>query len=136
MAPIGFQGQGSKVKVKCYTLLLNLVNIIQTEPFQLGPSNLEHILLMTRRHLLVFKVKGQGHMLDVVFKPCKHDKDRIVWVRTVKYNTCYMVRGRHPLLFKVNVKVKFGPLARGCRAWRCLVKYFSFVCKVHLCHLN
>ena len=34
--------------------------MIQTEPFKLGPSNLVHILLMTRgRHLLVFKVRGQ-----------------------------------------------------------------------------
>ena len=46
--PIDFQGQGSKVKVTCYKLLLNLVNRIQTEPFQLGPPNLVHILLMTR----------------------------------------------------------------------------------------
>ena len=58
--PIDFQGQGSKVKVTRYTLLLNLVNIIQTELFQLGPSNLIHILLMTRgRTLLIFKVMGQ-----------------------------------------------------------------------------
>ena len=58
--PIDFQGQGSKVKVTCWTLFLNLVNRIQTEPFQLGPLNLVHILLMTRRqHLLIFKVMGQ-----------------------------------------------------------------------------
>ena len=58
--PIDFQGQGSKVKVTFYTLLLNLVNKIQTEPFQLGPSNLVYILLMTRgRHLLISKVRGQ-----------------------------------------------------------------------------
>ena len=57
---IDFQGHGSKVKVTGYTLLLNLVNTIQTEPFQLGPSNLVHRLLMTRgRHLLTFKVMGQ-----------------------------------------------------------------------------
>ena len=57
--PIDFQGQ-SKVKVTRYTLLLNLVNTIQTEPLQLGPSNLAHILLMTRgRHLFIFKVRGQ-----------------------------------------------------------------------------
>ena len=38
----------------------NLVNTIQAEPFQLGPSNLVHILLMTRGpHLLIFKVMGQ-----------------------------------------------------------------------------
>ena len=37
-----------------------LVNTIQTEPFQLGPSNLVHILLMTRgQTLLIFKVRGQ-----------------------------------------------------------------------------
>ena len=36
-----------------------LVNTIQTEPFQLGLSNLVHILLMTRRQtLLIFKVMG------------------------------------------------------------------------------
>ena len=59
MTPVDFQGQGSKVKVTCQTLLLNLVNTIQTEPFQLGPSNLVHILLMTNgRHLLIFKVMG------------------------------------------------------------------------------
>ena len=60
--PIDFQGHGSKVKVTGYTLLLNLVNTIQTEPFQLGLSNLVHIhvLLMTReRTLLIFKVMGQ-----------------------------------------------------------------------------
>ena len=58
--PIDFQGHGSKVKVTRYTLLLNLVNMIQTEPFQLGPSNLVHILLMTRGlTLLIFKVMGQ-----------------------------------------------------------------------------
>ena len=58
--PIDYQGQGSKVKVTCWTLLLNIVNRIQTEPFQLGPLNLVHILLMTRgQYLLIFKVMGQ-----------------------------------------------------------------------------
>ena len=58
--PIDLQGQGSKVKVTHYTVLLNLVNMIQTEPFKLGPSNLVHILLMARGwHLLTFKVRGQ-----------------------------------------------------------------------------
>ena len=60
MNPIDFQGHMSKVKVTRYTLLFNLVNTIQTEPFQLGPSNLVHILLMTRgQNLLIFKVMGQ-----------------------------------------------------------------------------
>ena len=55
---IDFHGQGSKVKVTRYTLLLNLVNTIQTEPFQPGPSNLVHRLLMTRgRH----PIDSQGH---------------------------------------------------------------------------
>ena len=41
-------------------LSTKLVNTIQTEPFQLGPSNVVHILLMTRgRTLLIFKVIGQ-----------------------------------------------------------------------------
>ena len=40
--PIDFQGQGSKVKVTRNTLLFHRVNTIQTEPFQLGPSNLVH----------------------------------------------------------------------------------------------
>ena len=41
-------------------LYIKLVNIIQTEPFQLAPFNLEQVLLMTRgRHLLIFKVRGQ-----------------------------------------------------------------------------
>ena len=59
MNPIDFQGQGSKVKVTRYILMLNLVNTIQTEPLKLGQSNLIHILLMTRgQHLLIFKVRG------------------------------------------------------------------------------
>ena len=48
MTPIDFQGQGSKVKVTNYTLLLNLVNMIQTKLLNLGLSNLVLILLMTR----------------------------------------------------------------------------------------
>ena len=41
-------------------LSAKIVNTIETEPFQLGPSNLVHILLMTRgRTLLNFKVRGQ-----------------------------------------------------------------------------
>ena len=58
--PTDFQGQGSKVTVIRYTMLLNLVNMIQTEPFKLGPSNLDYKLLMTRgRHLFIFKVIDQ-----------------------------------------------------------------------------
>ena len=37
--PIDFQGRRSKVKVTSYTLLLNLVNTIQTESFKLELSN-------------------------------------------------------------------------------------------------
>ena len=46
----------------CLSVCLStkLVNMIQTEPLQLGPSNLVHILLMTRgQTLLIFKVRGQ-----------------------------------------------------------------------------
>ena len=75
--PIDFQGQGSKVKVTRYILLLlNLVNTIQTEPFKLGPSNLVHILLMTRgRHLLIFKVRGQRSRSHATYCcwTCKHN---------------------------------------------------------------
>ena len=60
MKPVDFQGQGSGLKVTGYTLLLNLVNRIQMEPFQLGLSNLVHILLMTKgQQILIFKVMGQ-----------------------------------------------------------------------------
>ena len=74
--PIDFQGQGSKVKVTRNTLLLNLVNRIQTRPFKLGLSNVVHMLLMTRgKHLLISKVKGQWSRsyAYIVVKPCKHD---------------------------------------------------------------
>ena len=41
-------------------LSTKLVDTIQTEPFKLGPSNLVHLVLMTRgRNLLIFKVRGQ-----------------------------------------------------------------------------
>ena len=46
----------------CLSVCLStkLVITIQTEPFQLGPSNLVHLQLMTRgRTLLIFKVRGQ-----------------------------------------------------------------------------
>ena len=52
-------------------------NTIQTEPFtgKLGPSNLVDILLMTRgRTLLIFKVKSQGHILNIVVKSCEQGK--------------------------------------------------------------
>ena len=63
--PIDFQGQGSKVEVTRYTLLLNLVNMIHTEPFQLWPSNLVRTLLMTRGwHLYIFKVMGQRSKIN------------------------------------------------------------------------
>ena len=41
-------------------LSTKLVDTIQTEPLQLEPSNLVHLLLMTRgRTLFIFKVRGQ-----------------------------------------------------------------------------
>ena len=72
-----------------YTLLSNLVNTIQTEPFQLGLSNLVHIQLMTRTmHILIFKVKGrQGHILHIIVKHCKRYTYRTVSARTVKLVT-------------------------------------------------
>ena len=66
--------------------LLNLVNKIKTESFGLGSSNFVQKRIIARGwHLLIFTVKGQGHRLNV--KPCKQDKDEIVWVRTVKHST-------------------------------------------------
>ena len=84
--PTDFQGQGLKVKDTRYTLLFNLVNIIQAEQFQQGLSNLVHILLMTgTQHRS--GVKGQGNMLYIVVKPCKHDTDWTVPARTIKLST-------------------------------------------------
>ena len=60
-------------------LSTKLVDTTQTEPFQLGPSDLVHILLMTREQtLLIFKVRGQrsrSHARHIVVKPCKHNTD-------------------------------------------------------------
>ena len=89
--PIDFQGQGSKVEVTRYTLLLNLVNMIQTEPFQLWPSNLVRTLLMTRRwHLYIFKVMGQRS----------------------KINPFYIANYKVIFLFK-------SPVGRILQRWRC-----------------
>ena len=62
MKPVDFQGQGSGVKVTRYTLLLHLVNTIQTDPFQLGI----HTTYDKRTTPITFKVKGQGHMQYIV----------------------------------------------------------------------
>ena len=56
--PFDFQGQGSKVKVTCNILLLNLVNTIQAEPFQLGPLNCIHTAYGKRTTPIDFQ--GQG----------------------------------------------------------------------------
>ena len=55
-------------------LSTKLVNTIQTEPFKLGPSNLVHLLLTSRGRTL----KGQGHMLHINVKLCKHDTELTV----------------------------------------------------------
>ena len=64
-------------------LSAKLVNTMQTEPFQLGPSHLVHILLMTRGiTLLIYNVMGQrsrSHAkhcsLNIVVKHCKQNTD-------------------------------------------------------------
>ena len=69
----GIKGQGLMLDI-----VIKPCNTIQTEPFQLGPSNLVNRLVMTRgRHVLFSRsgVKGQGHILNIVVKPCKHDTD-------------------------------------------------------------
>ena len=61
-----FQGQGSKVKVTYGRVLLYLLNVIQFKLFELGQSNLVHILLVTRKwHSLYFKTRGERSVLQV-----------------------------------------------------------------------
>ena len=55
MNPIDFQGHR-------WTLLLNLVNLIQTEPFQLGPSNLYARLVGTYYGMAQVSVRPSGHL--------------------------------------------------------------------------
>ena len=63
--------------------------MIQTESLKLGWSSLVHILFMTRgRHLLLFKVKGQGHTLNIVAKPWKQDKPYLI----ANYNVIFLLR--------------------------------------------
>ena len=52
--------------------------MIQTEFLGLRSSNLVNILLLQEDDTFCFSrsgVKGQGHALVVVVKPCKHDTD-------------------------------------------------------------
>ena len=85
--------------------MLNLVNRIQTEPFKLGPSNLVHILLMTRgRHLSIFKVRGQRsrscstllqNLVNTIqTEPFKLGPSKLIHILLV-------TRGGHLLIFKV-----------------------------------
>ena len=39
------------------------------------------------RHLLIFKVRGQGNTLDIAVKPCKQDEDITVSARSIKLGT-------------------------------------------------
>ena len=105
--PIDFQGHESKVKVTSYTLMLNLVNTIQTEPFQLGLSNLVHRLLMTRgRHLLILKVMGQRSRSNATYTLLLNLVNRI---QTEPFqlglsnlvHRLLMTRGQHLLILKV-----------------------------------
>ena len=56
-----FLGKWSKIKFMPYPLLLNLVNTIKAEPFNLEPQGTIRVIACGR-HLLLFKVKGQGPM--------------------------------------------------------------------------
>ena len=97
MPPIDFQGQGSKVKVTRYTLLLNLVNTTQTKPIQLGSSNLVHILLIIDFQCQGSKVKVTRYILmltTIQTKPLKLGPSNLVHI-------LLMIRGRHLLIFKV-----------------------------------
>ena len=87
-------------------LSTKLVNTVQTEPYQLGPSNLIHILLMTRgRTLMIFKVMGSKvkvtrytFLLNLVnmiqTEPFHLRPSNLVHI-------LLMTRGRHQLIFKV-----------------------------------
>ena len=92
--PFAFQGQGSTVKVKCSTLLLNLVNKVKTELFQLGLSNLVYILLMTRgKNLLLFsspELKGRVsycHSAPSVIRPSVRPSSSSVWRKLFTFST-------------------------------------------------
>ena len=68
----------------------NFVNTIQTELFQLGRQTWYTYYLWQEDELYWFSrswVKGLGHTLDIVVKPCKHDTDWTVPARTVKLGT-------------------------------------------------
>ena len=86
-------------------LSTKLVNTIQTEPFQLGPSNLVHILLWKEDEPYWFSrsgVKGQGHPLHIVVKLCKRDTDWTVPAMTSNLvRILLMTRGWHLLILKV-----------------------------------
>ena len=69
MTHIDFQGRGSKVKVTCLTSLLYAANKTKAEVFGSRLLNLVHILLITKGgQLLILKVRGQGHILNIVVK--------------------------------------------------------------------
>ena len=92
MTPFHFQCQGSKVKVTSYTLLSNLVNTIQTELFQLNEDHQTWYIYFFRQEdntkcFTRSGVKGQGHTLNIVLKPCKHNTDWTVSARTIKLGT-------------------------------------------------
>ena len=106
--PIDFHVQGSKVEVTRYTLLLNLVNMIQTEPFQLWPSNLVRTLLMTRGwRLYIFKVMGQRS----------------------KINPFYIANYKVISLFK-------SPVGRILQRWRCFGIFTVFIILICMWHLR
>ena len=107
MTPIDFQGHGSKVKVTRYTLLLNLVNTIQTEPFQLGPSNLVHKVLMTSgRHLLIWrskvKVTHYTSLYTLLLNLVNMIQTELFQLGLSNFvNLLLLTRGQHLTIFKV-----------------------------------
>ena len=102
--PICFQGQVSKFKVKRYTLLLNLVNIIQTEPFKLGPSN---VVCTYGKRTTPICFQGQGSKFMVKRYTLLLNLVNIIQTEPFKLgpsnlvHILLMARGRHLLVFKV-----------------------------------
>ena len=91
--------------IRSVALSTNLVNMIQTELFQYYHHTWYIYFLWQEDVTYWFSrsgVKGQGHTLHIVVKPCKHDTDWTVSARTVKLGTYFLwQKGQQLLIFKV-----------------------------------
>ena len=94
-------------------LSTKLVNMIETEPLKLGPSNLVHILLMTRTNPIDFQ--GQESKVKVTCYALMLNLVNTIQTELFKLGPSNLVhilrmtRGRHLLIFKVR-----GQSSRSC----------------------